>query len=178
MAHLPWFALFVKSKHEKSVSAILQAESYEAFLPTHSHRIKYDKRFELPLVPSYVFCRLESQNRVPVITTPGVFSIVSAHHGPEPIGEHEIERIQRMLNMPTAPVPWHYVVPGDTVLVESGPFKGFRGVVTDASDGKWIVVSLNLLRGSVAVRLDRNSLSVKVESPCRYTMACSQAASA
>lgn len=178
MPDLPWFALFVKSKHEKNVSAMLHGEVYEAFQPTHRHPIENNKTFELPLFRTHVLCRLEPQNRLPVITAPGVFSIVNGHHGPEPIGEHEIERIQRMLNMPAAPVPWTYVVPGDAVLVESGPFKGFRGVVTDASDGKWLIVSLSLLRGSITVRLDRDSLSIKVDCTSRYTRLCSQAASA
>jgi transcription antitermination factor NusG len=175
MATLSWFALFVKSKHEKNVSAMLHGESYEAFLPAHKDCIRHNRTVELPLFPTHVLCRFEPQNRLPVITAPGVFSIVTGNHGLEPIAEHEIETIQRMLNMPVAPVPWRYVVPGDTVLVESGPFRGFRGVVTDSSDGKWLIVSLNLLRGSVAVRLDRDSLSVKVDATSRYTSACSQA---
>jgi transcription antitermination factor NusG len=62
------------------------------------------------------------------------------------------------------PVPWPYVVPGQEVSVESGPLEGVQGVVVDASNERWLVVSVNLLRRSVAVKLDREFLHVKVIS--------------
>lgn len=162
MTNLPWFALYVKPKHEKNVSVLLQGKGYETFLPTYTHRVKYNKTFELPLFPSYVFCRIEPQNRLPVVSTPGVFSIVSRGESPEAIAEHEIESVRRMLSIGLQPVPWPYVLPGHEIFVESGPFKGIHGVVIDASEGKWLVVSVNLLQRSVAVRLQRESLSIKV----------------
>lgn len=163
MTNLPWFALYVKPRHEKYVSVVLQGKGYEAFLPTYTHRVKYNKTFQLPLFPSYVFCRMDVRDRVPVISTPGVFSIVRSDQGPEPISEDEIQAIRRMLESGSAPKPWPYVAPGQEILIESGPFKGVRGVVTDTTDGKWLVISVNLLQRSVAVRLDRESLSLKVD---------------
>lgn len=163
MAKLPWFAVYVKPKHEKKVSAVLQGKGYQALLPTYTHRVRYNKTFELPLFPSYVFCRMEPQNRLPVISTPGVFSILGNGHGPEPIADDEIEGVTRLLQSASGPRPWPYVMPGQEVLVESGPFRGVRGVVTDTTDGKWLVISVNLLQRSVAVRIDPDSLSVRVE---------------
>lgn len=164
MKHLPWFALYVKPKHEKKVACMLQGKGHEAFLPTYSHRVKYNKTFELPLFPGYVFCRIELSNRVPVLSTPGIFSILGNGPEPEAICEHEVEGIRRMLESELMPIPWPYVLPGQEVFLESGPLRGVQGVVIDASNGKWLVVSVNLLRRSVAVKIQREFLSFKVPS--------------
>lgn len=161
MTSLPWFALYVKPKHEKNVTSMLQGKGYDAFLPTYSHRVKNNKIFELPLFPGYVFCRLDLANRLPIMTTPGFFFIVGAGGEPEPICEHEVEGIRRMLAAGLEPIPWPYA-PGQEIALESGPLRGVRGVIVDASDEKWLVVSVNLLRRSVAVKLERESLSARL----------------
>jgi transcription antitermination factor NusG len=161
MKNLPWFALYVKPRHEKNVALMLQGKGYEAFLPTYRHRVKYNKSFELPLFPGYVFCRLELPNRLNVMTTPGVFSIVGNGPDPEPICEPEIEGIRRMLESGLMPIPWPYVSPGQEVFMDAGPLRGVQGVVVDVSNGKWLVVSVNLLRRSVAVKIQREFISLK-----------------
>jgi transcription termination/antitermination protein NusG len=161
---LPWFALYVKPRHEKNVNLILESKGYETFLPTYSHRARYRKHFELPLFPSYVFCRLELSTRLPVMTTPGVFSIVGNGPEPEAISEEEVQAVRRLIASGSSPVPWPYVMVGQEVSVESGPLQGVEGVVVDASNEKWLVVSVNLLRRSIAVKLDREFLHVKVIS--------------
>jgi transcription termination/antitermination protein NusG len=174
MKHLPWFALYVKSRHEKKVACMLQGKGYETFLPKYSHRVKYNKAFDLPLFPGYVFCRIELSNRLPVMATPGIFSIVSNGSEPEPIPEHEVEGIRRMVESEFMAIPWPYVVPGQEVCLESGPLRGVQGVVVDASNGKWLVVSVNLLRRAVAVKVEREFLSVKLSSPSntKYKISC------
>jgi transcriptional antiterminator RfaH len=162
MRHLPWFALYVKPRHEKNVALMLHGKGYEAFLPTYTHRVKHNKSFELPLFPGYVFCRIDLSSRLPVMMTPGIFSIVGNGPDPEPVCEHEMEGIRRMLESGFKPVPWPYLLPGQEVSLESGPLRGVQGVVVDANNGKWLVVSVNLLRRSVAVKVEREFLSVKV----------------
>jgi transcriptional antiterminator NusG len=160
----PWFALYVKPRHEKKVTRMLQGKGYEAFLPTYSHGTKPHKIFDIPLFPGYVFCRFEPSSRLPVLTTPGVFSIAGSGLNPEPICEHEMEGLKRMLAANFMPVPWPYMQPGQEVSLESGPLRGVRGVVVDANNGRWLVVSVNLLRRSVAVKIEREFLSVRVPS--------------
>jgi transcription termination/antitermination protein NusG len=164
MKDLPWFALYVKARHEKNVALMLQGKGYEAFLPTYTHRVKYNKTFELPLFPTYVFCRIELSSRLPVMMTPGVFSIVGNGARPEPISECEIQGVRRMLESGLMPIPWPYVIPGQEVTLESGPLRGVQGVVVDASNGKWLVVSVNLLQRSIAVSVEREFLSIKFPS--------------
>ena len=158
--HLPWFALYVKPRHEKKIALVLQGKGYETFLPTYIHGVKYSKVFDLPLFPGYVFCRVDLSSRLPVMATQGVFSIVGNGLQPEPLCEQEIEGIKRMLDAEFAPIPWSYILPGQEVTLDSGPLRGIQGVVVDTSNEKWLVVSVNLLRRSVAVKIERDCLSV------------------
>lgn len=154
----PWFAIYVKPRHEKNVAAALNRKGYEIFLPLYWRRAKCNKAFELPLFPGYVFCRVDQFNTVPIMTTAGVFSIVGNGRVPQPIPESEIEVVRRMVESGLMPVPWPYVSAGQEICLRSGPLRSVRGVVVDASNGKWLVISIDLLRRSVAVKVDRESL--------------------
>jgi hypothetical protein len=53
------------------------------------------------------------------------------------------------------PFPWPYVSTGQSLRVTSGPLRGVEGVVVDASNAKWLVLSVHLLQRSVAVKVER-----------------------
>lgn len=157
-AHSAWFAIYVKSRHEKNVALALESKGYETFLPTYPKYDERRRRFELPLFPSYVFCRFENLFPLPILTTPGVFSIVCNGCVPAPIPQPEIEGVRRLVGMQLAPRPWPYLSPGQTVCLHSGPLRGIQGVVLDDSNEKWLVLSVHVLRRSVAVKIDRTSI--------------------
>jgi transcription termination/antitermination protein NusG len=157
--HLPWYAIYVKSRHEKNVASTLASRGYESFLPTYLKRRKDSKKSDLPLFPNYVFCRLKPSEKMPVITAPGVFSIVSSSGLPASIPEAEIESIRRMLKSGLDPAPWPYVKEGQQVCMTSGPLRGVEGVVVNESHHRWLVVSVKLLQRSVAVKVERQYIS-------------------
>ena len=156
--YLPWFACYVKSRHEKHVALILAGKGYECFVPTYVKSSRKHK-CELPLFPGYVFSRLDTRTIADVTSTSGVFFIVGNGRGPEPISEDEIEAIRRMVARGFCPRPWPYIAPGEPVYIAEGPLRGVVGTVVAANSERWLVVSVRLLQRSVAVKLDRASLS-------------------
>ena len=48
----------------------------------------------MPLFPGYVFCRLNPEFRLPLLTIPGVMSSVGIGRAPMPIDDAEITAIQ------------------------------------------------------------------------------------
>jgi len=166
---LPWFAVYVKYRHEKIAALALNSKGYEAFLPTYVKVHKVSKQFELPLFPGYVFCRLEASNILPVLTIPGVFSIIGTGRHPEPISEVDIEGIKRVVATGLTPCPWPYVSKGQELRVSSGPLRGIQGVVVDASNERWLVLSIHLLQRSVAVKVERESISLNSISTSSIT---------
>src|SRR3989449_2918115 len=75
----PWFALRVRSRYENTVATILGGKGYEWFLPLYKSRRPWSdriKEIQLPLFPGYIFCRFDLQHRLPILTTPGVVTVV------------------------------------------------------------------------------------------------------
>lgn len=153
-----WFALYVKSRHEKAVALNLNAKGYESFLPIYPKHHKASKQYALPLFPNYVFCRFQPQTKIAVVSTPGVFSIIGNGCQPLPIPDSEIEGVRRMVETGLMPQPWPYVAPGQRIRLKYGPLRGVEGVVIDNSHEKWLVVSIALLRRSVAVKIEREHI--------------------
>lgn len=154
-----WYAVQTRSKHEKSVSAFLEGKGYEPFLPLYQSWHRSSGRIQgvlLPLFKGYLFCKFDPFRRLPILITPGVSSIVGIGREPEPIPTDEIARIQASCNSGLQITPWPYLERGDLVRVECGPLQGVEGIFLDEKNACRLVVSVEILKRSVAVEVDRN----------------------
>lgn len=157
----PWFVLMVKPRHEKSVAASLRGKGYSVFLPLCEERSRAGNRnqiVQLPLFPTYVFCRLDPNNRLPVLTIPGVFYIVSVGKVPAPVDDKEIKSIQALVESGRNPLPCPYVEVGGLVKVICGPLQGLEGVLVGVRGKYRLVISVTLLRRSVYAEIDRDDV--------------------
>jgi transcription antitermination factor NusG len=153
-----WYALRVRPQCEKQVSMALHGKGYDEFLPTYRSRRRWSDRFkdiELPLFPGYVFSRFNVHKRLPVLTTPGVLHIVGIGPSPAPVAESEIEALQAVAASGLQACPWPFLEVGQRVRLEEGPLRGLHGVLEQVDDANRLVVSVTLLRRSVAVQIDR-----------------------
>lgn len=156
-----WFALHVRSRHDKLVAASLQARGMESFLPLYRSRRRWSDRtrvLDLPLFPGYVFCRFYPELLLPVVTTPGVVQIVGAGKQPQPIADEEIAAIQRMLHSGNEVEPWPYLKAGQKVRILDGPLFGIEGILVEVKNQRRLIVSVHLLQRSVAVEVDRDCI--------------------
>src|SRR5437870_10478360 len=89
----PWYALRVRSRHEKIVAAHLRAKNHEWFLPLYRCRHRWSdriKEIEAPFFPGYVFCRRNLLNRLRILTIPGVLIIVHRVATHVPVHDYEL----------------------------------------------------------------------------------------
>ena len=152
-----WFALRVKSRCEKVVATLVRNKGFEGFLPLYESRRAWSdrvKRVEMPLFPGYVFCRLDSQRRLPILTIPGVLHFVGIGKTPAPIENKEIKAIQRAIGAGVPAEPWPYVEVGQAIRLASGPLAGLEGIFVRSSNKERVIVSITLLRRSVAVAIE------------------------
>lgn len=153
-----WFALQLRSHHEKIAAAALRNKGYEEFLPLYSCQRQWSdrvKRIELPLFPGYLFCRFNPQDRLPILTTPGVILIVGFGKTPVPVDDEEIAAIRAIVNSQLPAQPWPMLRCGQRVRINAGPLRGVEGIFTRHKDRDHLVVSVTLLQRSVAVEIDR-----------------------
>jgi transcription antitermination factor NusG len=154
----PWYAVRVRSKFEVMVSAGLSGKGYEPFLPLYKARRRWSdriKEIELPLFPGYVFCRFDVGTRLPVLTTPGVVSVVGYGREPVIIDEAEIEAVRAIIASGLPAIPWPYLRTGHRVLIEHGPLAGLEGIVSAIKKELRLIVSVTMLQRSVGVEIDR-----------------------
>jgi transcription antitermination factor NusG len=153
-----WFALYVQSRHEKAVAQALCAKGFELCLPlARTLHAWSDRRavVEEPVFPGYVFCKFDSIVRAPILRTAGVVRILGAGKELVPLEAGELAALQ-VLERTKAPVEqWPYVEKGDRVHIEAGPLNGLSGIVTECKNGLRVLVSVSLLRRSVAVEVSR-----------------------
>jgi len=154
-----WFALGIRPRHEKMAAMMLEHKGYESLLPLYKSRRRRPDRYRevhLPLFPGYLFCKFNPVVRLPILTTPGVVYVVGLGRIPIPIEESEIDSIRRLISSPLQPEPWPYLEMGQSVYIQDGPLQGIVGTLVSVKNSHRLVLSVTLLKRSVAVEIDRN----------------------
>ena len=129
----PWHVLHVIANHEKRVVQHLNARSVEHYLPIYKERSRWTDRtveLERPLFAGYVFARFAPEQRLSVISTPGVLHLLSGS-GCHTVGCEEMERIRKGLASGYLLRPHPGLQVGMNVRVRGGVFDGVFGVVTE-----------------------------------------------
>lgn len=154
-----WFALRVKSRCERIVATVAHNKGYQEFVPVYQCRRRWSDRvksLELPLFPGYVFCRLNPDHRLPLLTIPGALHFVGIGKTPAPIEDEEIAAIQAAMQSGLPAEPCAFLTVGQRVRLEDGPLAGLEGILTETPNKQRIIVSVTLLRRSVAVGIERH----------------------
>jgi len=155
-----WYALKVVTRLARNASIMLTEKGYETFLPSYSSTRQWSdrsKRIELPLFPGYLFCRFDVMERLlPILTTPGVLSILGAGRTPIAIPNSEVEAIKTVVRSGRDVQPCPEFPAGSIVLIEKGPLAGLKGVALEVGNGCRIVVSVPLLQRYVSAEIDRS----------------------
>src|SRR3989442_14631254 len=158
---LRWYALYVRQRYEKIVTSHLVGKGYEVFLPTYQSKRHWSDRIkviEMPLFSRYIFCRFEFQERLPILTVPGVQFVVGFGQTATAVDPIELNALRLAVDSGLPCEPWPFLKVGHRVRVENGALAGLEGFVLDVKKSYKLVISLNLLNRSVAVQLDRDSV--------------------
>ncbi len=152
-----WFALHVKSRHEKMVSSILSSKGFEQILPVYRSNRKWvdrEREIDLPLFPGYVFCQFSLDARIAVVTTPGVVDIVRCGREFAPVDPAEIAALRAVMKSHLPARPWQYLASGEQVMIEGGPLHGVIGILLQTKNSKRVVLRVTALCRSVSVEID------------------------
>jgi transcription antitermination factor NusG len=106
-----------------------------------------------------VFCSFDVHNRLPVLITPGVISVVGRGKTPVPIDDAEILSLQAAIGSGLHIEPWPYIEIGERVRIKDDGLDGMEGILTSFKGNQRVVISVTLLRRSVALEIDRSRIT-------------------
>jgi transcription antitermination factor NusG len=156
-SEINWFALTVRPQHEKSVAERLVAKSLAGYTPLYRARRRWSDRtqtVDLPLFPRYVFCRFGFNDRLKVLGTLGVNSVVGFGGKPAPISDAEIDALQKVVGSGLPCLPWSHLRLGQRVRILGGALAGMGGILAREKGASRVVVNVDLLQRAVAVEID------------------------
>lgn len=156
-----WFAIRVRPKHEKAAAVSLGRQGFEEYVPVHRVRRRWSdrvKELDAVLFPGYIFCRFPRHDRLRVLNSPSVESIVGFGKTDIPVDDAEIQAVRTLVASGRPLAPWPFLRIGQNVTIENGPLAGVRGVVLRDQDSWRVVVSVEALDRSIAVEVDRDMI--------------------
>lgn len=154
-----WFAVQTRPRHEKKVGVGLQEKGIQNFLPLHREKRNWSDRqqwVEVPLFSHYIFVRipLTTETRVRVLETRGVVQFAGVPGRGTPIPDEQIENLQAVVKQ-RVPLRAHpFISVGERVRVRGGALSGLVGVLVAINNDRSLVVSVDLIQKSVAIRID------------------------
>jgi len=152
-----WYAIYTKHQHEKSVADHLTKRGFEILLPVYRAARQWKDRrkiVQLPLFPGYEFVRTQPDQKTEILKTPGVFWLVEQSGRPCPVPESDIDAIRKLMSSSLNVEPHPFLKAGDYVRIRVGPLAGVHGILTRFKNRYRVVLSVDLLRKSVAVEVD------------------------
>lgn len=154
---LNWYAICTRHQHEKIAAKILEYKEFEVFLPVYKARRRWQdrvKEISVPLFPGYLFVKAGREGYLPILTTPGVSSIVGCGGHPATIPFSEIDGVRRIVQSTLRVEPHPFLRCGDRVRVKCGPIAGVEGILLRTKNVARLVLSVEMLGKSAAVEVD------------------------
>jgi len=155
-----WYAVQTRARNEKVISERLKEQGLITFLPLVTEIRRWSdrkKKVELPLFSCYVFVKLvfaNSEERMRVFRTNGVFGIVSMGGEPIPIPEEQIEALRTVA---TQRISWSahpFLKIGQRVRIRGGSLDGVEGVLLSRNGDRTLIISVDAIQRSLAVRVE------------------------
>ncbi|MDN3676660.1 UpxY family transcription antiterminator [Flavobacterium paronense] len=140
---MAWYALYTNPRQEKKVAAKLQQIGFEVYCPLIIQVRQWSdrkKKVEVPLLPSYVFVKVEPKERDKVFQVSGVVRYLYWLGKPALIRDEEIALMQNWLQGTVASFEVNSIQPGDNYEIPSGPFGGKKGIVEKISNTQITIV--------------------------------------
>jgi transcription antitermination factor NusG len=157
-----WYAIYTRPRWEKKVNLLLVEKGVESYCPLNKVKRKWSDRMktiEEPLFKSYVFVKVDGEEKTIVRMTSGVINFVYWNKKPAIIKEKEIHAIKRFLdeheNIQVYPIELKL---NDRVRVTAGSLMDQEGEVIDIRR-KAVKVAIDSLGYILVAYIERSKLT-------------------
>ena len=152
-----WYAVWTRSRHERTVHDQIRERGVEVFLPMVTRWSRWrdrKKQIEWPLFPGYCFARFNPAARLEILSCQGVVSVVSFDGELAPVPDREIDAIRTLLASALPYDPCPTIKTGTRVEVTHGPLKGVIGSLTRKGTQARLILAVDLIGRGVSVVVD------------------------
>jgi transcriptional antiterminator NusG len=164
-----WFVVFTIPRHEKRVEEHFRVREIESFLPLCQMQRRWKdgskKTLQIPLFSSYIFVRIAWCDRVPVLTVPGVISIVGGGRASVPVPDGYIHSLRQGLREGKIQ-PHVYLTTGTRVRIRCGVMAGMDGVLLRTKSDCRVVLTLEMIMKSVTVEVAMEDIEIVDHASC------------
>jgi transcription antitermination factor NusG len=153
----PWWAIYTRHQHEKTVADMLSTKGFDVFLPLYDSMRRWKDRkklISLPLFPCYVFVKGGFERKLQVVSTPGVHMMLYRGDKVAIIPEEEMAAIRTVVEGRFQVEPHPFLKCGQRVRVLRGAMEGVEGILTRKKNLFRLVLSVDMLAQSVAVEVN------------------------
>lgn len=156
-----WYGLWTRSHCERLVRDQLAANGFDVFLPAierWSRRGALRHLISVPMFPGYLFLHgaMDKTSYVTLLKARGLVQVLGERWDRlATIPDGEIETIRRIVDAGVPVLTYGYLREGQRVRITRGPMTDVEGVLVRTKPNRGLlVVSVDLLRRSVAVQVD------------------------
>jgi transcription antitermination factor NusG len=157
-----WYVAQTQARHEKRVAEQLEGRGVEHFLPLYERVSRWKDRrvrLQVPLFDGYVFVRLVLRERLRALEIPSIVRLVGFSGLPAVLPDIEIESLRSGVVRKMLIEPSPYLTIGQRVRVVRGPLEGTEGILLRKKNHLRVVISINLIRRSVALEVDSTDIA-------------------
>jgi transcription antitermination factor NusG len=149
-----WFVCHTRPRCEKKFAALLAAEGLTHYLPLVESVRRYGtqtKRFTRPLFPGYVFAQVPAEAKSRIYQQDLLARAIPVEDEARLL--RQIAEVRAIIGSGYAFTVLPLLTRGRPVRIIGGPLRGLEGRVDDAADPDAVVISVDVLRQGLLVRV-------------------------
>lgn len=154
-----WFVCHTKPRCEKKFAALMAAERFPHYLPLMPSVRRYAqqvKRFTKPLFTGYVFARVPLERKARIYQQDLLARAIAV--ADEARFLEQIDQVRAMVASGYELTVLPLLTRGRRVKVSGGPLNGLEGYVDDPANPNGIVISVDVLRQGLLVKVPVENL--------------------
>jgi transcription antitermination factor NusG len=164
-----WYALYVKSRHEKKVASLLSEKGLDVYVPLRKVLKQWSDRkkwVEEPVISCYVFVNMLGSQRDNVLQTRGVVGFVRNNRKDATIPDEEMNIMRDILNVPDISVTLDRedLHIGELCEVVAGPMIGKKVKLYEIRGKKKVGVYIDDLKMGLTLEINPSCLKPLKES--------------
>jgi len=153
-----WYAVYVRSRHEKVVYQSLIEKNIECSLPLIKQTRQWSdrkKKVEVPLFRGYIFVHINlTADKFTVLQIEGVVKYIGVSGSPSVIDKNQMYWLNSMIDLSDTIQHEEEIPLGDKVKVVTGPFKGLEGTVIQRKNKTRLVIVIDSIMQAASIEID------------------------